>query len=239
MTNLRFAAELAERLKSTGPFDQGAPMRPASLLGEGGTLEQLTGTSLRSGSTLARAAAEGRISLFSALGYIFSRAIAQGTNLRTDAIIREMIFDPDLAAVLSKEFPKGGNMMTPQDMRKINRLLFTNGINYSVNDMMFGQQPDPDVVEMPTTQSVESPLPRPRTDNVPLRFQGLPPPTPPATNPQAFVAPPVAPPVMAPTPPASAPNAPVQPTASELFPNDPTLAAIERRRPAQGIASLA
>jgi hypothetical protein len=103
LNNLQLVGEMVRRLKSTSPggkLERGMEITPASFFGEGGQLEALTGTSVRGLSTLARATAEGRISALSAISYVLSRAYGKSTNLRNDAIIREMIFDPDLTSTL-------------------------------------------------------------------------------------------------------------------------------------------
>tara|TARA_A100001391_G_scaffold51672_1_gene31693 strand:+ start:3679 stop:7119 length:3441 start_codon:yes stop_codon:yes gene_type:complete len=231
LDNLYLAAELARKLRSTGRSREGTPISPFTIFGDEGQLEALTGTSVRSMTTLARATAEGRISPFSAIAYLFSRGVATGSNLRTDAIIREMIFDPEITSLLINKKVNEVGQIKPADLKAINRWLFESGINYSVNDQMFGTDPQPQTFDL-----LMEDVPEEEINETQLQFQGV---QPPLAPPQASVTPPVTPPVMAPTPSASAPNAPIQPTASELFPNDPTLAAIERRRPAQGIASLA
>lgn len=228
LDNLYLAAELARKLQSTGGFQRGTPITPQSLLGEGGQLEALTGTSLRSMSTLARATAEGRIGPLSAITYLFSRGVAQGSNLRTDAVIREMIFDPEITSLIMNSKVDEVGQIKPGDMRAINRWLFQNGINYSINDQAFGTDPEPYEFDMQIKD-----VPDDAVDATRLQFQGVQPA--PAPAPVPAPTPPAQPVAQAPiTPPTS-----VQPTASELFPNDPTLAAIERRRPTQGIASLA
>lgn len=241
LDNLYLAAELARKLRSTGGFQRGTPITPQSLLGEGGQLEALTGTSLRSMSTLARATAEGRIGPLSAITYLFSRGVAQGSNLRTDAVIREMIFDPEITSLLINNKVDEVGQIKPGDLRTINRWLFSNGINYSINDQAFGTDPEPYSFDMNIRD-----VPDDAVDATRLQFQGVQPAPAPAPAPAPTPAPPAPPaqpvaqaPVTPPTPAMSPPMNNVQPTASELFPNDPTLAAIERRRPAQGIASLA
>ena len=69
LDNLYLAAELARKLRSTGRSKEGTPISPFTIFGDDGQLQALTGTSVRSMSTLARATAEGRISPFSAIAY--------------------------------------------------------------------------------------------------------------------------------------------------------------------------
>ena len=242
ITNLKFAAELAKKLQSTGPMNRGAPILPGTFLGEGGTLEQTTGTSLRTATSIARATQEGRVSTRGTIAFLLSRALSKASNLRADAVLREMIFDPSITGIMSRSAVDETGMLKESEMVKLNRWLFLNGINYSINDRVVGQDPDPFQFTVDVPSNVDSPQLEPDTTATPIATQilGAPsqpvtPPTPPPVDvddvPQASI--------QRSAPPASAPNAPIQPTASELFPNDPTLAAIERRRPAQGIASLA
>ena len=231
LNNLQLVGEMVRRLKSTAPggrLERGMEVTPESFFGEGGQLEALTGTSVRGLSTLARATAEGRISPLSAISYVFSRAYGKASNLRNDAIIREMIFDPDLTSTLINRKVDDLGDLDPATMRTINRWLFNNGIGYGINSTgaLDVEPPEPVDVFIPLSETPE--IPEPRMQPQQIRMQGLP------RQPEPEPAP--APTPQTPPPQASAQPA-VKPTASELFPNDPTLAAIERRRP-QGIASL-
>jgi hypothetical protein len=250
LNNLQLVGEMVRRLKSTSPggkLERGMEITPASFFGEGGQLEALTGTSVRGLSTLARATAEGRISALSAISYVLSRAYGKSTNLRNDAIIREMIFDPDLTSTLLNRKVNDLGDLDPATMRTINRWLFNNGIGYGMNSTgaLDVEPPEPVDVFIPLSETPETPDPRMQPQQI--RMQGLP--RQPDSNavdasrlpPNRTAPAPAATPAPAAAPAAAPPQAATQtPTASELFPFDPTLSAIERRRgQPQGIASLA
>ena len=142
--------------------------------------------------------------------------------------------------------------MLPATKRRLNAWLFANGINYSIEDQLpTGEGERPVSFDLPVTgQGVPT---GPALDPNQLRMQGLPRKPDPnavdpnAVDPNAVDASRLPPNRTAPDPaatlaPAAAPPqaATQTPTASELFPFDPTLSAIERRRgQPQGIASLA
>ena len=246
LDNLLLAGETFRRLQTTGQLNRGAQITPISWIGEGGAIETVTGTSLRSLSTLARATAEGRISGLSALTYVLSRAVGRASNLRTDALLREMIFDPEITALLTGTPSGGATQMLPATKRRLNAWLFANGINYSMEDQLpTGEGERPVSFDLPVTGQGVPTSPAPGMDPNQLRMQGLQ--RQPDSNavdasrlPPNRTAPAPAP-AATPAPAAAPPQAATQtPTASELFPFDPTLSAIERRRgQPQGIASLA
>jgi hypothetical protein len=244
LDNLLLAGETFRRLQTTGQLNRGAQITPETLVGEGGAIEAATGTSLRSLSTLARATAEGRISGLSALTYVLSRAVGKASSLRTDTLLREMIFDPEISALLTGT-PKGGvTEMLPATKRRLNAWLFANGINYSMEDLLpTGEGERPVSFDLPVTGQGVPTSPAPGMDPNQLRMQGLPrQPDPNAVDASRLPPNRTAPaPAATPAPAAAPPQAATQtPTASELFPFDPTLSAIERRRgQPQGIASLA
>ena len=248
LDNLLLAGETFRRLQTTGQLNRGAEITPISWIGEGGAIETVTGTSLRSLSTLARATAEGRISSLSALSYVLSRAVGRASNLRTDALLREMIFDPEITALLTGTPSGGATQMLPATKRRLNAWLFANGINYSIEDQLpTGEGERPVSFDIPVTGQGVPTSPAPGMDPNQLRMQGLPrQPDPNAVDasrlpPNRTAPAPAATPAATPAPAAAPPQAATQtPTASELFPFDPTLSAIERRRgQPQGIASLA
>jgi len=243
LDNLLLAGETFRRLQSTGSLNRGAQITPESILGEGGAIESTTGTSLRSLSTLARATAEGRISGLSALSYVLSRAVGRASNLRTDAILREMIFDPEITNLLTGPQARIGEI-DPAGKRRLNAWLFANGINYSIEDQLpTGQGEETITLDLPVSGPAVPTGPAPGMDPNMLRMQGLPrQPDPNAVDASRLPPNRTAPaPAATPAPAAAPPQAAAQtPTASELFPFDPTLSAIERRRgQPQGIASLA
>jgi len=177
---------------------------------------------------------------------VLSRAIGKASNLRTDTLLREMIFDPEITALLTGTPSGGATQMLPATKRRLNAWLFANGINYSMEDQLpTGEGERPVSFDLPVTGQGVPTSPAPGMDPNQLRMQGLPrQPDPNAVDasrlPPNRTAPAPAP-AATPAPAAAPPQAATQtPTASELFPFDPTLSAIERRRgQPQGIASLA
>jgi len=134
--------------------------------------------------------------------------------------------------------------MLPATKRRLNAWLFANGINYSIEDQLPTGEGERSVsVDLPVSGPAVPTGPAPGMDPNLLRMQGLPR-QPDSNAVDASRLPPnrTAPaPAATPAPAAAPPQAATQtPTASELFPFDPTLSAIERRRgQPQGIASLA
>ena len=234
LTNMRIIAETFRRFGATTP----APSKFEQAGGFIKGIEDALGTSTIGITSTARATAEGRLSPYGMATFIGTRAMGRQSAIRRDALMRELLFDPEITNfIMTQKVDELGNLK-PSAQAKFNNWVSKHGINYSLNDTIVGE--DPEGYTFTPEQAPNEPA-RPNINP----FQGVispenQRPAAPPVNPQASiqtVSPPVSTPAPAPQTPMS--GAPIQPTASELFPNDPTLAAIERRRPAQGIASLA
>jgi hypothetical protein len=207
-------ADAAERVLATG--GKGQPLGPQDIIT---SLTSKLGTTPAGISNRFIAVQEGRLGPRAAVGYILSRAIRAQSNARTDALFREMMFDPSIAKLLTNEGPTPLSVSGPEQ-RRLNSFLFSLGVDYNEVDMTEPAEPLEVIIEpnLPSTPNV---------------------PTTPTIGDQSSVAPVVSPsPVPSPVPEISPPTTQTA-SASELFPFDPTLAAIERRRnQKQGIMSV-
>jgi hypothetical protein len=212
--NMYLVADAAERVLATG--GKGQPLGPQDIIT---SLTSKLGTTPAGISNRFIAVQEGRLGPRAAVGYILSRAIRAQSNARTDALFREMMFDPSIAKLLTNEGPTPLSVSGPEQ-RRLNSFLFSLGVDYNEVDMTEPAEPLEVIIEpnLPSTPNV---------------------PTTPTIGDQSSVAPVVSPsPVPSPVPEISPPTTQTA-SASELFPFDPTLAAIERRRnQKQGIMSV-
>jgi len=161
---------------------------------------------------------EGRLGSKAMVGYIISRAIRQQSGVRSDALFREAMFDPNIAKLLTTE---GGESVPPlgisePNKRKINTFLFNIGIDYGDGITGEGAREtlilEPNITDQPILQT--------------------PPPAPePVPEPKPFVLPPL--PTIPNTSNTSSPPPPQNQASvgiETLFPNDPTSIAIAKRR---------
>ena len=220
LDNIYLVADAVERIMQTG-LPKGAGVTDTDMIT---ALTNKLGTTPAGISNRFIAVQEGRLGPRAAVGYIASRFLRQESGMRTEALFKEMMFNPAIADDLVAKAPRDLSV-TPQVQRRINTYLFNVGIE------AIGASPDFD----PNAQQE-------------IKFG------PPDIGPQGSVSPEILPSVEsnrfaaapinnspAPAPVASANQQQTQTaSASDLFPFDPTLAAIEKRQNAkQGIMSVA
>jgi len=226
--NMYLVADAAERVLATG-MPVGKGVMPEDIITR---LTNRLGTTPAGISNRFIAVQEGRLGPKAAIGYVLSRAIRQQSSARADALFREMMFNPDLARTLTTEGPSPLAVSEPIG-RRINAYMFNVGVDYG-EGMEAGPPAPPIQIEMqpalPDQGSVTPPAP-PIGGSGTQTAQAAPSvaPTPAPVTP-AQIAPPAMPPASGATTGATTPVV----SASQLFPFDPTLAAIEQRRTAQG-----
>ena len=168
---------------------------------------------------------EGRIGQKAVGAYFLARGLSARSAARADALFKEMMFDPDVAKALVKEGPENFSI-TPESNRQINSILFNMGVLPTVREKTGESSPAedfqiefPKAFELPddnTQGSVSPEILSTPTETTQFAAASNPAPAPVASQEQKQTA-----------------------SASELFPFDPTLAAIERRQNAkQGIMSV-
>ena len=216
--NMYLVADAAERILATGlPSGQG--MSPRDIITR---LTEKIGTSPAGLSNRFIARQEGRLGDKAVVGYIVSRAIRANSTARSDALFREMMFDPELAKKLASE---GGDSVAPLGIseptkRYINNYMFNIGVDYGD-----GLRP-----EVGRTQFMIKPImpENPITDPAPKE---------PERAERKTKYPLIKPPPIVPYVPLNKLQSSVDP--SLLFPNDSTSIAIAKRRvPDSGIATL-
>jgi len=218
LNNIYLIADAAERIMATG-LPKGAGTTTDDIIT---ALSAKMGTSPAGISNRFIAVQEGRLGPRAAIGYIASRFLRQQSSARTEMLFKEMMFNPQVAKDLTATGTKNLSISEPVRNR-LNTYLFNVGVE------AIGAKPD---VDPDTTREIIFKAPE---------------------NEQSFVSPEILPPVntnqVANLPinnvPPPAPVANVQQpniqtaSATDLFPFDPTLAAIEKRQNAkQGIMSL-
>ena len=216
--NMYLVADALERVLKTG-FEGGRG------LGQDDIITAVTtnlGTSPAGISNRFIAVQEGRLGPRAAILYVVSRAFRATSSARTDALFREMMFDPEIAKMLTAE---GSTNLSipPQVQRRLNAFLFQLGVDY--NEIDATERGDPlKVILEPEVEEQSSAAPAMQNMQT----------TPPVNTAVTTVTPSPAPVQMTNV----SPDA-TKTTASELFPFDPTLAAIERRRnQKEGIMSV-
>ena len=193
------------------------------------------GTTIPSISTRLIAIGENRIGAKSSAAWFLSRAISSRQQQLMDKLYERSIFDKDLAKQLAKQHEgltdealEAGTATIPKDdVNRIKGYLFQLGVP---GELIPSKEPDQGTIEF-------DPLGAAPTEDTGVQIAAAPnpmPPIPPVTPdmiPQSNV------PVQ---PMGQSGMASVKPSAQELFPFDPTSAAIARRTPQQrsGIASL-
>ena len=225
-------AEAAERVYAT-PMPSGAALTPEGVLNR---LEDLTGTSVRGQTTLARAAMEGRISNLSAATYILTRAAATRSSVRSDALFKEAMFNPELARTLTTETNLPPGQIPAQTKSKLNAYLFGIGAAYGF------ESPDIEPITV-RIETPEKPIEKPTKNELPQLdfklFQEEMPVPPfnenqpklqPVDNSTSIIEKINAPPMPKNTQP--------QIDARTLFPNDPLAGAIQQAQANTGIMSL-
>jgi hypothetical protein len=186
------------------------------------------GTSVAGASTRFVALQEGRIGSKAAAAYFITRGLSARSAARADALFKEMMFNPEVAKLLVKEGPQDFSI-TPETNRKINTILFNIGVLPTVRETIGKESPAEDImIEFPKAFE----LPDNEQETAPPEI------VPPTSSDQVMNIPNRS--VLPPAPVANVQQPNIQTaSATDLFPFDPTLAAIEKRQNAkQGIMSL-
>ena len=220
INNMYLVADAVERVLATG-MSSGKGLRQNDIIT---ALTAALGTSPAGISNRFIAVQEGRLGPRAAIGYVLSRAVTSGSNARSDALFREMMFNPDMARALTAEGPT--NLSIPAPIaRRLNAFLFSLGVDFDEFDNTTPAEPAK--IELRPT------LPDATNPNVPQTPDSMAVPEK-MGNQSSVIAPPAPPPI------ANQQQQTQTASASDLFPFDPTLAAIEKRRNAkQGIMSVA
>ena len=222
--NMYLVADAAERVFAT-PMVAGAGMKSEDLMSR---FASKLGTSVAGASTRFVALQEGRIGSKAAAAYFITRGLSARSAARADALFKEMMFNPEVAKLLVKEGPQDFSI-TPETNRKINTILFNIGVLPTVRETIGKESPAEDImIEFPKAFE----LPDDEQETAPPEI------VPPASSDQVMNMPPRS--VLPPAPVANMQPPNIQTaSATDLFPFDPTLAAIEKRQNAkQGIMSL-
>lgn len=228
-------ADAAERVFAT-PIVAGKGLTSDDLMSR---FASKVGTSVAGASTRFVALQEGRIGTKAAAAYFLTRGLSARSAARADALFKEMMFNPEVAKLLVKEAPTQFSI-TQDTNRKINSILFNMGVLPTIRQVTGEQSPAEDYkIEFPKAFEL------PENDEQSSVSPNILPPV--NANQVAAVSPstasssiPSSASTLAPAPVANTQQANTQTaSASELFPFDPTLAAIERRQNAkQGIMSV-
>mgnify|MGYP003151982139 CR=1 FL=1 len=222
--NMYLVADAAERVFAT-PMVAGAGMKSEDLMSR---FASKLGTSVAGASTRFVALQEGRIGSKAAAAYFITRGLSARSAARADALFKEMMFNPEVAKLLVKEGPQDFSI-TPETNRAINTILFNIGVLPTVRETMGKESPTEDImIEFPKAFE----LPDDEQETAPPEI------VPPTSSDQVMNIPPRS--VLPPAPVANMQPPNIQTaSATDLFPFDPTLAAIEKRQNAkQGIMSL-
>ncbi len=213
--NLYLMADAAERVLITG-IGRGKGVTDEDIVTR---FTSALGTTPAGISNRFIAVQEGRLGSKAMVGYILSRAIRQQSGVRSDALFREAMFDPDIARLLTTE---GSESVPPlgisePNKRRLNAFLFNIGVDYGDGITGEGAKEtlilEPNITDQPILQT-----PPPAPDPVPPPKPFPLPPTPTIPN-RPAAAPPTAPPLNT-----------AQVGIETLFPNDPTSIAIAKRR---------
>ena len=222
--NMYLVADAAERVFAT-PMVAGAGMKSEDLMSR---FASKLGTSVAGASTRFVALQEGRIGSKAAAAYFITRGLSARSAARADALFKEMMFNPEVAKLLVKEGPQDFSI-TPETNRAINSILFNIGVLPTVRETIGKESPAEDImIEFPKAFE----LPDDQQETTPPEI------VPPTSSDQAMNMPTKS--VLPPAPVANVQQPNIQTaSATDLFPFDPTLAAIEKRQNAkQGIMSL-
>ena len=224
--NMYLIADAAERVLITG-------LRRGTGVKDEDIIERFTnalGSTPANVSNRILSVGEGRLGQKAAVGYFLSRAIRQRSTVRSDALFREAMFNPEIAKLLVAE---GGESVPPlgisqPNLRRINTYLFNVGIDYGEGTSGEGATQEFRFdVNVPTEPITEPPVPEPKP-TLPQRLQK-------EMDPSYFQNMyPTVPTVPTPTPKPPRPPAGNQASVGieTLFPNDPTSIAIAKRRAA-------
>ena len=223
LDDMMLVADAYERVLATGIGEGGAGITNASILD---ALTAKTGTSVAGLSNLARSAREGRVSGKAAAAYVASRAFSAQQSARADELFRRMMFDPELAKLMTAQGPSVG-AISPAVKARLNAYMFNLGVDYG-EDVMSEEAAGPDLEQIQMQPSIQFELP---DVDVPTML-------PPTASDDDFAASFAADPFFNQNATNSTTSAPIQ-TASaaspktsvtQLFPFDSTGAAIESRQ---------
>jgi len=228
--NMYLIADAAERVFAT-PIVAGKGLTSEDLMSR---FASKVGTSVAGASTRFVALQEGRIGTKAAAAYFLTRGLSARSAARADALFKEMMFDPNVAKLLVKEAPTPFSV-TQDTNRQINSILFNMGVLPTIRERTGAESPAEDFqIEFPKAfelpEKSELPpvnLPKPYDKTNPFLFNQ-------ETGEQYGSN------TLPPAPVANAQQMNTQTaSASDLFPFDPTLAAIEKRQNAKkGIMSV-
>jgi peptidoglycan hydrolase-like protein with peptidoglycan-binding domain len=230
LDNMYLVADAAERVFAT-PIVSGKGIQSQDIMSR---FASKFGATVPGLSTRFIAQQEGRIGSKAVGAYVLARGISARSAARADALFKEMMFDPEVAKALVKEGPQPFSI-TPESNRQINSILFNMGIMPFVQESIGAESPAEDFqIEFPKAfelpEKSELPpvnLPKPYDKTNPFLFDQ-------ETGEQYGSN------TLPPAPVANTQQTNTQTaSASDLFPFDPTLAAIEKRQNAKkGIMSV-
>ena len=183
--------------------------------GMGDKLANLIGSTPLNVSNRLVAVGEKRLGPRAAIGYFASRAISQQSSIRADALMQEAIFNPQIAKLLVQESPEGSaSVVIPEVNRRLNQFLFNLGIPFG-EDVSPPSAP-PVQIEIAPISSNEVTPPVVQTAEANIKSN--------ITTANNLPAP-------------SPTNVKNKTSVTDLFPFDPTSAAIEKRK-TSGIMGL-
>ena len=228
--NLYLMADAAERVLITG-IGRGKGVSDEDIVTR---FTSALGTTPAGISNRFIAVQEGRLGSKAMVGYILSRAIRQQSGVRSDALFREAMFDPDIARLLTTE---GGESVPPlgisePNKRRLNAFLFNIGVDYGDGITGEGAKEtlilEPNITDQPILQTPppapdpvppQKPFPLAPTPRITIRPQGS------QYSPNDISA--------------ATPTQKPQVGIETLFPNDATSIAIAKRRGAgQGVMGI-
>ena len=221
INDMYLVADAVERVTATDIGGGGAGFTPQDMITK---FAAKFGISPENLSTRFLAINEGRLSPRTAAFYWASRAVKAKTSARADALFRDMMFDPKIAGMLAQENKVPPGSIPEPLKRKMLDYLFAQGYDIGEEDY---RPEKADSVGIQLIPQGYDPAGETKQEGT------VAPPAP--VNP--IVPTPLMPTPMDPTEPANIEDARLAPTASELFPGDPMIAAIERRKGGAGIMS--
>ena len=154
LDDMMLVADAYERVLATGIGEGGAGITNASILD---ALSAKIGTSIAGLANLARSAREGRVSGKAAAAYVASRAFSAQQSARADELFRRMMFDPELAKLMTAQGPSVG-AISPAVKARLNAYMFNLGVDYG-EDVMSEEAAGPDLEQIQMQPSIQFELP--------------------------------------------------------------------------------
>ena len=154
LDDMMLVADAYERVLATGIGEGGAGITNASILD---ALSAKIGTSIAGLANLARSAREGRVSGKAAAAYVASRAFSAQQSARADELFRRMMFDPELAKLMTAQGPSVG-AISPAVKARLNAYMFSLGVDYG-EDVMSEEAAGPDLEQIQMQPSIQFELP--------------------------------------------------------------------------------